>query len=85
MGFLAALYLGLFVWCLQRKQPTPAVKTRLVALILIGAANFVLAFVFNAMGATAEEKDGAWVIIPLYFIFFGWRMVMDAIALIRRK
>ncbi len=80
MGFLGALYLGLFVWCLQKAKEKSKIKERLIALLIVGAINVLLAFIFYSMGTTTEDKEGAWIIIPMYIIFFGWRIVLDIIS-----
>lgn len=80
MGFLGTLYLGLFIWCLQKIRDKKKIRERIIALSIIGLSNVILAFIFFSTAMTTEDKEGAWVIIPMYFIFFGWRMVTDIIS-----
>ena len=81
MGALGALYLGLFVWCLQKKQEKAKIKERLITLLLVGVANVLLAIILSQIGKTAEDREGGWAVIIIYFLIFGWRIVLDIISL----
>ena len=85
MGFIATLYLGLFVWALRRNADKKESLYRLVTLAGIAIANVGIAAIISALGTTPEDKEGAWVIIPIYFLAFGWRVVLDIITCAKKE
>ena len=80
MGFLGTLYLGLFVWCIHKTRDKKQIKERIIGLLVVGILNVFLAVILHSIGTTPEDKEGAWVVIPLYLVFFGWRIVLDLIS-----
>ena len=85
MGFIATLYLGLFVWALRRNADKKESLYRLVTLAGVAIANVGIAAIISALGTTPEDKEGAWVIIPIYFLAFGWRVVLDIITCAKKE
>ena len=81
MGFLGTLYLGLFIWSFSKCREKKEIKIRLTTLVLIGIANIILSFALSEIGTTSEEREGSWMIILLYLLAFGWRIVLDLIRL----
>ena len=85
MGFLGALYLGLFVWCLRRNVDKKEALYRFITLTSGAIVNVGIAAIISALGTTPEDKEGAWVVIPIYFIVFGWRIVLDIISYSKKR
>ena len=55
MGALAALYIGLFIWCLQKNKEMKEIKSRLIALSSIGGAHILLAIILGVAVGLGKE------------------------------
>ena len=81
MGFLGTLCLVLVVWCFQKYKEPKQVKTRLTTMLFVALASLVTSIILNVIGETKDDKGAAWMVITMYIIFFGWRIILDGILL----
>ena len=74
MGAIAALYIGLFVWCLQKYTDITGIKGRLISLSVIGIMHLIVGIIGFFLG---NEKE-SWLIFPIYFLLiYGWCIIKD--------
>ena len=83
MGYLGTMALALIIWCFIKYEDKKDIKIRLTAMLIITAASLLLSIIFYAIGETSDDKDAAWMIITMYLLFFGWRIILDVILLNR--
>jgi len=85
MGLLGALLIGLFLYCLNRLKTRKDVIIRIIVLLIFACIHLIISIVFTQTGTTMEDKEGGWMVIILYLLIFGWRIVADIICIFSSK
>ena len=77
MGAFGAFIVALFSACFRKLKTRAQTAARLVVLLIIAAIILIVEF-------TVDIGDD-WMMIAFYILFFGWRMVVDIVQIIRNK
>lgn len=85
MGALGSLIISLFSFCFKKLSTKKEIKTRIVVLSLFAGVFLIISILFAIFGTTAEDREGGWLFVFLYIIFFGWRLIADIFCYFNRK
>ena len=77
MGAFGAFIVALFSACFRKLKTRAQTAVRLIVLLVIAAIILVVELV-------ADIGDD-WMMIALYTLFFGWRIIADVIQILRNK
>lgn len=77
MGALGAFIVALFSACFRKLKTRAQTAARLVVLLIIAAIILIVELL-------ADIGDD-WMMIAIYVLLFGWRMIADIVQIIRNK
>ena len=77
MGAFGAFVVALFSYCFRKLKTRAATVARLIVLAIIASLILIAEFAFAAFDD--------WMMIALFVLLFGWRMIADIVLIIQNK
>lgn len=84
MGAFGALIVGLFTYCFKKLNKQDTIK-RISTLLVIAVIILLISVIMYVSAETKTDSEGAWFLILFYLLIFGWRLIADAVLLLRGK
>lgn len=89
MGFFVgggtAAIVALFVFCIKKLKSKKELIGRILALLLFAIIVLLLSIIFAATAKTNGDRESSWALIAFYIVFFGWRIIADAVRLLNKN
>lgn len=81
MGFLiagsAAVFVGLFAYCLKKLKTQKEIKERIITLLVVAGCFLLLWILIASISGTSDDWIAVFSAFMLYWFVFGWRLIVD--------
>lgn len=81
MGFLiagsAAVFVGLFAYCLKKLKTQKEIKERIITLLVVAGCFLLLWILIASISGTSDDWIAVFSAFILYWFVFGWRLIVD--------